>query len=144
MGTTNESEYLKDTTGNRRFWPIKVLKDADIDYIKANREQLFAEAVFRFKKGETYWEFKEEESQKEVKEQQEDRLIQDEWMEAISEATYLSQETTVSYVLEKLKVPIERVGRREQNRVGQCLRLLGFKNIVRRDGTKTKRIWVKE
>lgn len=148
VGTTNESDYLKDTTGNRRFWPIKVEKEADLDYIKRNREQLFAEAVYRYKQGETYWEFKEEESKKEVAEQQENRMIVDEWTDAIGNITSsLSAgitELTVAYVLEKLNFPIERVTRREQIRVGQCLRSLGYKNVVKREGDRTRRIWVKE
>ena len=145
VGTTNEKEYLKDTTGNRRFWPIRVEKEADLEYIKENREQLFAEAVYRYRQGENYWEFKEEEAKKEVIQQQEDRLIVDEWTDKISEIVALVSETTASYVIERMGIPIERVTRREQIRVGQCLRSIGFKNTVKRgDDGKTKRVWVKE
>lgn len=44
FGTTNESRYLTDTTGNRRFWIVKVNK-ADPVGIAAVRDQLWAEAV---------------------------------------------------------------------------------------------------
>lgn len=46
MGTTNAEEYLKDPTGNRRFWPIRVMvKLIDTFKLAANRDQLWAEAV---------------------------------------------------------------------------------------------------
>lgn len=46
--TTNQEEYLKDETGNRRWLPVKVYKEeADLEWLKVNREQLFAEAYYR-------------------------------------------------------------------------------------------------
>lgn len=50
MGTTNASEYLKDQTGNRRWWPIPVLKPViDTDRIVAERDQIWAEAVHLYR-----------------------------------------------------------------------------------------------
>jgi putative DNA primase/helicase len=46
--TTNQTEYLKDETGNRRWLPVLVESDhADIEWLAANRDQLFAEAYHR-------------------------------------------------------------------------------------------------
>lgn len=60
--TTNQSEYLKDETGNRRWLPVAVTRIADTDWIENNREQLFAEAYERvINKRETIYEFPQEE-----------------------------------------------------------------------------------
>lgn len=46
--TTNVERPLKDETGNRRFLPVQVVREvADTDWLIENREQLFAEAVYR-------------------------------------------------------------------------------------------------
>lgn len=60
--TTNQDEYLKDETGNRRWLPVKVLlPQANIEWLKENREQLFAEAYHRLTvHKETVYEFPEE------------------------------------------------------------------------------------
>ncbi|MBB3408286.1 5S rRNA maturation endonuclease (ribonuclease M5) [Rhizobium sp. BK316] len=46
FGTTNESRYLTDTTGNRRFWIVRATA-ADPSGIAAARDQLWAEAAER-------------------------------------------------------------------------------------------------
>jgi hypothetical protein len=54
--TTNEIEFLKDVTGNRRWWIVRMIPgvEADIDWLKENRDQLFAESYARVK--EATWE----------------------------------------------------------------------------------------
>lgn len=56
MMTTNETTYLRDRTGNRRFLPIKVYLDfIDIDWLRNNRTQLFAEAVHLWKQDTSFY-----------------------------------------------------------------------------------------
>jgi predicted P-loop ATPase len=49
--TTNNSEYLKSQTGNRRFWPLKPRGLIDIEKLKRDRVQLWAEAARRESRG---------------------------------------------------------------------------------------------
>lgn len=44
VGTTNERTYLRDRTGNRRFWPVPVRNRINIEWVVKNRDLLMAEA----------------------------------------------------------------------------------------------------
>lgn len=50
VGTTNDSRYLRDTTGNRRFWPVAVT-GFDLESLRRDRDQLWAEAAAREAEG---------------------------------------------------------------------------------------------
>ena len=56
FGTTNASEYLRDKTGNRRFWPIDTsVQPATkniFNQLQNERDQLWAEAFVRWQAGE--------------------------------------------------------------------------------------------
>jgi hypothetical protein len=46
--------YLRDLTGNRRFWPIACGK-IDMDWVVDHRDQLYAEAKARLDAGSQWW-----------------------------------------------------------------------------------------
>jgi predicted P-loop ATPase len=52
-GSTNEYEYLQDPTGNRRYWAVRVTRCLT-EALVADRDQLWAEAVFRYKSAELH------------------------------------------------------------------------------------------
>lgn len=128
VGSTNEPFYISDPSGGRRFWPIKCNESdiINIEYIEKNREQLFAEAVARFKANETWWEVPES-----ALREQEARRVSDEWEDSIR--VYSSSHTwdlTLSEIArEVMKIDIEDLDLGTQRRIGACLRIVGREKV---------------
>ena len=53
-GTTNESHYLSDRTGGRRFWPVRC-SEVNLKGIEETRDQLWAEALHLYRAGHEWW-----------------------------------------------------------------------------------------
>ncbi|MBA4227699.1 MAG: hypothetical protein C0456_13810 [Hyphomonas sp.] len=53
-GTCNEGSFLQDGTGARRYWPLTVTGEVDVEAISRDRDQLWAEADAAFKAGEAW------------------------------------------------------------------------------------------
>jgi predicted P-loop ATPase len=147
VGTTNKLHYLRDETGNRRSWPART-GAINLDCLRQDRDQLFAEATWRFKHGEAWWPDGEFERTKIVAEQ-EARFEADVWETPI--ADYLARlpegellrpkRTTVLdiaiYALdfeeerptskdEPRGTPINRLGQADQRRITAILTHLGW------------------
>ncbi|WP_120966803.1 VapE domain-containing protein [Comamonas sp. lk] len=60
VGTTNADTFLRDATGDRRFWPLEI-QDVYPEVLTEMRGQLLAEALHRLNEGERYWPDREEE-----------------------------------------------------------------------------------
>jgi predicted P-loop ATPase len=139
VGTTNHDDWNKDPTGARRFWPIACRGDIDLDAIRSNRDQLFAEAVHRFKAGETWWEMPTAETQSE----QESRYVDDPWTNII--ADYIQLKTAVEMIdilTNCLKFNVDRIGKADEMRAATCLRRLGWtKGKNERFDGRQVRLW---
>lgn len=63
IGSTNKAYFLHDSTGSRRFWVVEGTKGARVDIARLRdvRDQLWAEAVARYRDGEQWWLTPEEE-----------------------------------------------------------------------------------
>lgn len=66
FGTSNENEFLKDTTGNRRFWPVDVgvhpAKKSVWEELSGEVDQIWAEAYLYWQLGEPLYLSKEVEA----------------------------------------------------------------------------------
>lgn len=85
IGTINPppSGYLRDESGNRRYWPVWV-KYVDIPGLRKDRDQIFAEAYYRFRKNEKLYLDKQKQQQQAQKET-ELRMQQHPWLYVVSE-----------------------------------------------------------
>lgn len=80
-GTVNPDTYLRDETGNRRFWPLRC-GTIDIAALARDRDQLWAEAVHRFREGAIWW-IDDAALLAEAREEQDRRYQSDAWDDLI-------------------------------------------------------------
>jgi predicted P-loop ATPase len=140
IGTTNKDTYLRDETGGRRFWPIKA-GAIDIDALARDRDQLFAEAVARYRKGEPWWPEKDFERDH-IMPQQAERYEADVWEESIAAYTGTKAKVTVGQVAhEALHIETPRIGTADQRRIIAALERLGWKRLKK--DWKGNRWWSK-
>ena len=132
IGTTNKSAYLRDETGGRRFWPVKVTS-IDIDGLSEDRDQLFAEAVRLYHGGIPWWPdpgFEREH----IKPEQDARYDPDAWEETVKPYLIGKSSVLVGEIAKKaLDIKTDRIGRAEQNRIVQILERLGWRR-QKKDG----------
>ncbi|MCC5961581.1 MAG: hypothetical protein JJU09_00495 [Rhodobacteraceae bacterium] len=129
-GTTNKDDWQKDETGGRRFWPVRV-GTIDVDGIKRDRAQLWAEAVHLYRQGARWWleGAVAEHAQAEVAE----RRADDPWRADIAQAVMGKSEVTAKQVLSSMAVLPSDMTPQLAKRVTQELVALGW----RRDGRIT-------
>lgn len=141
VATTNEDRPLDDPTGSRRFWPVAISKPLVQEWLRDNRDQLWAEAVAAYKAGEQWHLTGEEEDLRVIHNRQFEQV--DPWTPSV-EAWAAGQDGpfTIRQCIEgALGVPGPGQDRGHQNRVGAILRQAGFaKRKARRgevpDGTR--------
>lgn len=140
-GTVNPSGtgYLKDTTGNRRFWPVLV-GNIDIARLAADREQIWAEAVHLYKQGEQWWLTDDEEALARV--EQEKRQEREPWADAIDEFLIGKSRTTVDSILIAINVPRAQWNTKTSNRVVDHLQSVGWKKKRLRENGQLKYFYV--
>jgi predicted P-loop ATPase len=94
IATTNDDTYLRDTTGNRRFWPVKVSR-IDLDAVARDRDQIWAEAAVLEAQGEALAIGEEHWSAAAV--QQKARRDHDPWEDLIATRLANTQKTYASH-----------------------------------------------
>jgi predicted P-loop ATPase len=142
-GSVNHSNYLRDDTGGRRFWPVEC-GNIDIKSLNRDRDQLWAEAAVQYKIGAPWW-LDSKALNYQAEEEQADRLEDDPWQSLIAEwctTQWSYGETSVSIadVLTRcIQKPKERWIQTDLNRVSKCFRALKLRR--RRLGIRENREW---
>ena len=138
VGTTNQGAYLRDETGGRRFWPVRV-GAVDTDALRRDRNQLFAEAVQLYRQGARWWPDGAFEAEH-IRPEQEQRFEADAWEEAV--AAWLADKlraTVLEVARGALSIETPKLGTAEQRRISSILERLGWERGKR--GSHGERYW---
>jgi DNA polymerase I-like protein with 3'-5' exonuclease and polymerase domains/predicted P-loop ATPase len=106
IGTHNPNgeEYLRDPSGNRRFLPCEVGATVDIEGLERDRDQIWGEAVHRYKSGESWW--VDDESMAEiVRSEQSSRFLDHDIMDVVD--MYITQQPIILDATDKRNIDIE-------------------------------------
>lgn len=141
-GTTNEWNWQKDPTGGRRFWPVAITHEVNVEALREARDQLFAEAYARVLAGERFWPTGDE--QRELFDpEQLSREAPNTFAELL--AGWLgdwqtpAEFTMADACVKGLKLDAKGITRDIETRVGQALAKLGCERFERR--TAAVRYW---
>lgn len=127
VGTTNEAEFLDDPTGARRFWPVKI-GEIDLLGLAMVRDQLWAEAVEKYREPGSRWWLTREEGE-ELVQVQEQYQRGDPWAEQVEGylARHLGEGVTISELLtDALKLDMSQLNKGAQMRMAGILTGLGW------------------
>ncbi len=140
VATTNESRYLQDPSGNRRYWPARV-SHVDVDALRRDRDQLLGEAAALVMAGEPWVLTDDEEALAQV--EQAERLIVDHFAEKVRE--YIrDRQWDADVVIEEVlgatvpAVELQRNRKSYETRVGRVLKAEGY---VRQQTTGGGRVY---
>jgi len=144
VGTTNETAFLHDITGGRRFWPV-TCGAIDFDALAHDRDQLFAEALTAFMAGEA-WHLTAD-TERLARTQQEAAREEDPWESAIADLLTGDdafnapvQSITARDLLTRLGVTLERQHPAHIKRVAGILKQMGWESSHTRKG----KVWVRK
>lgn len=138
-GTVNSDEYLKDATGGRRWWPVRCTK-VDAAALHLHRDQMWAEAVHRYRAKEQ-WHL-DETVESLAKTEQSQRTETDPWEEHVRiylRSLAVDTVKTTDVLSECLKLEKARTTKVESNRLGGIMRRLSWRYTVRNG----ERCWAK-
>jgi predicted P-loop ATPase len=126
VGTTNEAVYLRDKTGGRRFWPVRV-GNVDIDALARDRDQLFAEAVHLFRTGVQWWPNAAFERSV-IAPEQDARYERDAWEDAVETFVQGKRRVTILEVArDGLSITTSQINTADQRRIRTVLERLSWK-----------------
>jgi predicted P-loop ATPase len=124
IGTTNHDKFLRDQTGNRRWWPVRIVA-FNIDKLKQDVDQLWAEAAAREAAGESirlareFW--------TDAATEQTDHTLEEPWVEMIQRLLGDLKGKLLSVDAWKLVgIPEAQRTQESNGRLGVAMRLCGW------------------
>lgn len=166
VGTTNEDDWNRDYTGARRFLPIRCT-EIDVPALRSVRDQLWAEAVARYKRNEQWGRLPDGADVEQDARFQEDSWMElvDKWLNGIDLQHSSGNNTPDQYpdvpgMLESmpgrpdqqrvmfcsstdvlryaLRIDVGKHGKPEQMRIGNMMKRIGWERLKRPRGTQRR------
>ncbi len=148
FATTNKTEFLKDPTGDRRYWVVEVGSEIDCERVTQTRDLIWATALAAFERGDTWWLNGEEEQSRAASHTQ--YRESDVWGDAITEKFKGSLPTTncesgewltTNQIFDLLDIPTKDRSRASSNRVTKILKEWGFESKSMRIDGDVRKVW---
>lgn len=125
VGSTNETGgYLTDTTGNRRWWPVRVVNPMRPEEFAKARQQVLGEATARFLRGERWWFNGVYESKAEA--ERESREAEDPLTETITAILPARDRWSIAEIMSAMDIHVSQRSHFMSTRIGIVLRKLGY------------------
>ncbi len=148
VGTCNTDEFLMDTTGSRRFWPIHVSDQIETTLLTSWRDQILAEALFYEANGEPHWLASDMDQEREV--QNEQFTAHDPWEDLIHRALERVGENGGSLmdgvasrtILDSMDLPAVARTKGAEMRIAGLLKRMGWLRKQKWVGGLNKMSWV--
>jgi len=127
--TSETDDYLSDIRGRRRFWPLRCTS-IDLDTLHAQRDQIFAEAVARYRAGSPWYEMPESTDDEQLA-----RASEDPWTtKVLAQANYLWDQsngrtvliTSLYLLTEAIGLETKDMNQVDKNRVARIMRDSGW------------------
>lgn len=142
IGTTNQDDFLRDGTGNRRYWPVWCHK-TEPAWIEENREQLWAEAARLEAGGATVW-LDDDSIKAAAVVMQTEHTAEDMWADRVREYLLPRHSVTSGELLETaLNLPRDRQNRSSEMRVASVVKAAGWVKLQTWVDGKNVKKWVK-
>ena len=155
IGTTNEAHYLTDSTGNRRFWPVRVERPVDLAWLRENLAQLYAEAIHYVDAGNRFHP-SHREQQELFDPQQSSRMVEDSLETAIRRYLYdddqkvphgalngaLRNDLTLNELLDAIGISLDKQTEAMSKKAGAVMGRLGWERARRSAKVDEARPWV--
>jgi predicted P-loop ATPase len=136
--------WISDPTGGRRFWPVTVSRKVRLDELKADREQLWAEAVHLYNNGHQLFIEETDPVYELLQNEQRERSDRDLWHESIEKIIDDRDYWATSDILEKIGVSVHKQNSRtDKPRVAKVMESLGWSYRNRVVGGKRGKYWCK-
>lgn len=149
IGTTNDPTFLKDPSGNRRWWPVTISAPIDIPRLESALPQLLGEAASRVLAGDA-WHVKDERALAQANDVRAAHYADDAWTDVVLDSAKIllrdklpqSQYVTVAELMGVMGLRIEQQTVPVQMRIGGILRVNQFESKRKRLEGRLAWVWV--